>query len=69
MNNPMNNLTLSDLKNLLALTGKASIIGNEAMTVAILQQKISQEIKRLEESPVEAVKPDKAEGDKKPRTN
>jgi len=37
----MNNLTQEDYKNILALISKASIVGAEAMVVAILQQKIS----------------------------
>lgn len=36
-----NNLTQEDFKNLMGIMSRAQITGNEAMTVALLQQKIT----------------------------
>jgi hypothetical protein len=51
--------TLEELKNLQILVNKAPISGNEATTVALLQQKITQQISLLTIVPEEEKKEDK----------
>jgi hypothetical protein len=48
-------LTQEDYKNIIALINRADIKGNEAMAIAVLQQKI---VSHIKEEPVEKTKED-----------
>lgn len=54
----MNQFTLDELKNISILISKAPITGQEAMTVAMLQQNIAQMIASINPIQVPEVKPE-----------
>lgn len=56
----MNQLTQEDYKNILALISRANITGQEATSVAILQQKLA---KLLQPDAQEETKPNKGKQD------
>lgn len=54
----MTQFTKEELNNLLAITNKVSIVGQEALTVALLQKKLTDLIALTTQAPAEEPKKD-----------